>query len=165
MKTGKCIRYEKVESQMTKTRVRIEPSRMRKARGLMAVVSMSAVLSVLSMGVKADIDFGSVTQGGPTGSQGGPVTGTGATGQHWAAMSGSTLKDTLETWSRTSGWTVVWDTEMNYLLRASASFSGSFQRVVTALVDSIHVNNPELTVTLYTGNRVIHVQTLLNETR
>ena len=64
MKTGKCIRYEKVESQMTKTRVRIEPSRMRKARGLMAAVSMSAVLSVLSMGVKADIDFGSATQGG-----------------------------------------------------------------------------------------------------
>lgn len=83
----------------------------------------------------------------------------------WAAMSGSTLKDTLETWAQAAGWKVVWDTETNYGLRASATFAGTFVTAVTDIVDTIHLNNPELTVTMYTGNRVVHVQTLLNETR
>lgn len=85
--------------------------------------------------------------------------------RYWAALSGSTLRETMQAWAKTVGWTIVWDTDTNYRLRASASFSGSFVNAVTELVDSIHVNNPELTVTMYLGNRVVHVQTLLNETR
>lgn len=80
-------------------------------------------------------------------------------------MSGSTLKDTLEAWAMADGWTIVWDTETNYGLRASSTFNGTFVDAVKEIVDSIHVSNPELTVTVYTGNRVVHVQTLLNETR
>lgn len=85
--------------------------------------------------------------------------------RNWAALSGNTLKDTLEAWASTDGWTVVWDTDTNYKLRASATFRGTFIEAITKIVDSIHVSNPELTVTVYTGNRVVHVQTLLNETR
>lgn len=85
--------------------------------------------------------------------------------RNWAALSGNTLKDTLEAWASTDGWTVVWDTDQNYRLRASATFHGTLIDAITKIVDSIHVSNPELTVTVYTGNRVVHVQTLLNETR
>lgn len=164
MTTGKGNHRKKMEIDMGRTGSQIQRSRMRHARGFLVGVSMFGLLAALPIGGQADVDFSSPPQGARTDSQ--PASGAGgASGQRWAAMSGSTLKDTLETWSRTSGWTIVWDTEMNYQLRASATFAGSFQRSVTALVDSIHVNNPELTVTLYTGNRVVHVQTLLNETR
>lgn len=94
-----------------------------------------------------------------------PTENASSASRGWAAMSGTTLKDTLEAWAMADGWTVVWDTETNYGLRASSTFNGTFVDAVKEIVDSIHVSNPELTVTVYTGNRVVHVQTLLNETR
>ena len=77
----------------------------------------------------------------------------------WAVMAGSTLKSTLEGWGRTSGegWTVIWDNPVDYRIRASATFYGSFEDAVGRLTDAIHQSNPELSVTLYRGNSVIHV--------
>jgi hypothetical protein len=83
----------------------------------------------------------------------------------WAAMSGSDLKSTLEGWSRAAGWTLVWDSPVNYRLRASAQFGGNFETAVASLVNTIHRSSPEVLVTLYRGNRVVHVQTTLVETR
>ena len=97
--------------------------------------------------------------------------GTGAgvpavgTARGWAAMSGSDLKSTLDGWSRAAGWTLVWDSPVNYRLRASARFAGDFETAVASLVDTIHRSSPEVLVTLYRGNRVVHVQTTLVETR
>jgi hypothetical protein len=87
------------------------------------------------------------------------------TARGWAAMSGSDLKATLDGWSRAAGWTLVWDSPINYRLRASARFAGDFETAVSGLVDTIHRSNPELLVTLYRGNRVIYVETTLVETR
>ena len=96
-------------------------------------------------------------------------TGSGApavrTARGWAAMSGSDLKATLDGWSRAAGWTLVWDSPVNYRLRASAQFGGDFETAVASLVDTIHRSNPEVLVTLYRGNRVVHVETTLVETR
>ena len=83
----------------------------------------------------------------------------------WAAMSGSDLKSTLDGWSRAAGWTLVWDSPVNYRLRASAQFGGNFETAVASLVNTIHRSSPEVLVTLYRGNRVLHVQTTLVETR
>jgi len=83
----------------------------------------------------------------------------------WAAMSGSDLKSTLDGWSRAAGWTLVWDSPVNYRLRASAQFGGNFETAVSSLVNTIHRSSPEVLVTLYRGNRVVHVQTTLVETR
>ena len=83
----------------------------------------------------------------------------------WAAMSGSDLKSTLDGWSRAVGWTLVWDSPVNYRLRASAQFGGDFETAVASLVNTIHRSSPEVLVTLYRGNRVVHVQTTLVETR
>ncbi len=80
----------------------------------------------------------------------------------WAALAGSTLKSTLEGWARISEpeWSVIWDNPTDYRIRASATFYGSFEDTVGRLVDAIHQSNPELSVTLYRGNRVIHVDAL-----
>ncbi len=87
------------------------------------------------------------------------------TSRGWAAMSGSDLKATLDGWSRAAGWTLVWDSPVNYRLRASAQFAGDFETAVASLVDTIHRSNPEVLVTMYRGNRVVHVETTLVETR
>lgn len=76
----------------------------------------------------------------------------------FAVMANSHLRPTLEGWSRASGWTLIWDQEDDYEIRASAIFTGDFESAVTDLVDSIHLDNPELSVVLYRGNRVIHVE-------
>jgi|AACY02.3.fsa_nt_gi hypothetical protein len=83
----------------------------------------------------------------------------------WAVMSGSELRSTLEGWSRVAGWTLVWDSPIDYRLRASARFEGSFEEAIARFVDAVHQTNPELRVTLYRGNRVIHVETIPVETR
>lgn len=87
------------------------------------------------------------------------------TSRGWAAISGSDLKGTLDGWSRAAGWTLVWDSPVNYRLRASARFGGDFEAAVAGLVDTIHRSNPEVLVTLYRGNRVVYVETTLVETR
>lgn len=76
----------------------------------------------------------------------------------WGLMAGSTLKSTLEGWTRSAGWTLIWDSPVDYRIRASASFSGSFEESSARLIDSIHQANPELTATFHRGNRVLHVQ-------
>jgi hypothetical protein len=100
---------------------------------------------------------------GPAGEAGGaPAV---RTSRGWAAMSGGDLKGTLDGWSRAAGWTLVWDSPVNYRLRASAQFAGDFETAVARLVDTIHRSNPEVLVTMYRGNRVVHVETTLVETR
>ena len=76
----------------------------------------------------------------------------------WAVLSGGSLKATIEGWARISGWTVVWDNPVDYRIRASTTFQGDFEEAVARLVDAIHQGSPELTVTLYRGNRVLHVE-------
>lgn len=76
----------------------------------------------------------------------------------FAVMAESSLRATLAGWSRSAGWTLVWDQESDYRIRASAVFDGSFEEAVIDLVDSIHLDNPELSVVLYRGNRVVHVE-------
>lgn len=76
----------------------------------------------------------------------------------FAVMSGSSLRNTLEGWARSSGWTLIWDQESDYLIRSSAVFTGDFETAVIDLVDSIHLDNPELSVVLYRGNAVVHIE-------
>ncbi|MBL4540983.1 MAG: toxin co-regulated pilus biosynthesis Q family protein [Rhodobacteraceae bacterium] len=121
----------------------------------------SLLVAALGLGVPA-----AVQADGPglAGDGGAYSTGGGAV-RSWGAVSGSTLRDTLLGWTGVSGWTMIWDTEYDYYLRASAQFRGTFEDAVIELVDAVHRSNPELAVTLYRGNRVIHVDTLLVETQ
>lgn len=78
-------------------------------------------------------------------------------GDSWVILAGSSLKSTLEGWTRAAGWTLVWDSPIDYRVRASASYKGSFKASATALLDSINRENPELAPQFYNGNRVLHV--------
>lgn len=124
-----------------------------RARALALGATVAAVMGAVAPPAVADV---------------GGVASTGAAVRNargWAAISGSDLKGTLDGWSRAAGWTLVWDSPVNYRLRASARFAGDFEAAVASLVDTIHRSNPEVLVTLYRGNRVVYVETTLVETR
>ena len=76
----------------------------------------------------------------------------------WVVMAGTSLKSTLEGWSRVAGWTLIWDSPVDYRLRASATFAGSFEQGASQLIDSIYEGNPELIATFHRGNRVLHIE-------
>lgn len=90
---------------------------------------------------------------------GGVVSGpTIKKGGAWAVIKGAQLKATLEGWCREAGWDLIWDSSSDYQLGASAAFHEDFEGAVTHLIDSIYINNPEITATLYRGNRVLHIE-------
>ncbi len=76
----------------------------------------------------------------------------------WAVMAGTSLKETLEGWTSVSGWTLIWDSPIDYRMRASATFYGSFEESASSLIDSIYNGNPELMATFHRGNRVLHIE-------
>lgn len=78
-------------------------------------------------------------------------------GDSWVILAGSSLKPTLEGWTRAAGWTLVWDSPVDYRVRASASYKGSFVASAAALADSISRENPELGVEFFQGNRALHI--------
>lgn len=75
----------------------------------------------------------------------------------WSALAGSTLKTTLEGWTRVSGWTLIWDSPFDYEMDASATFQDDFMNSVGRLIDVVHQKNPDVNATIYKGNRVIYV--------
>ncbi len=79
-------------------------------------------------------------------------------GGAYAVIKGSYLKATLEGWCREAGWDLIWDSSSDYQLGASAAFHQDFEGAVTSLIDSIYFNNPEITATLYRGNKVLHIE-------
>lgn len=76
----------------------------------------------------------------------------------WTVRSETTLRTTLEAWSLREGWDLVWDAKNDYRLRASADLGPDFLIAIRALADAVNMSSPDLTVTLYFGNRVIHVR-------
>lgn len=75
----------------------------------------------------------------------------------WVIMAGSSLKSTLDGWSRAAGWTLIWDSPVDYRVRASATFKHGFERAASDLIDSIYIGNPELQATFHRGNKVLHI--------
>lgn len=79
-------------------------------------------------------------------------------GGRWAAMSGASLQETLNSWSRQAGWTLDWTSESDYRLRTSITFNGSFQDAVTNLLNGIYRQHPEINATLNRPSKVLVVQ-------
>lgn len=76
----------------------------------------------------------------------------------WVVLAGDTLEGTLRDWTAREGWTLVWESRKDYRFRASASLGPDFPSAVRDLADSVSQTSPDLTVTLYLGNRVVHVR-------
>ncbi len=54
--------------------------------------------------------------------------------QAWSAVTGSTLRDTLEAWAKRARWTVRWEPQdLNYPIEAPLTFHGSFEDAVYEL--------------------------------
>lgn len=78
--------------------------------------------------------------------------------QKWAAKSGQTLRDAVEGWTTKEGWTLVWDTTVDYPISAPIAFEGCFADAVISLFGAYdkaekplvvdgHVNQKTLVVT------------------
>ena len=77
----------------------------------------------------------------------------------WAVMAETSLRSSMQGWADAAGWTVFWDGPFDYRLRVSASFSGNFEEAIIALVRAVRLSEPGIAVTLYRGNKVVHVRT------
>lgn len=110
------------------------------------------LIGLIALGI-ATVATPSLADGG-AGETGPVAVQTGA----WAVMAGTSLKSTLEGWARTAGWTLIWDSPMDYRMRASATFQGGFEEASARLIDSIYLGNPELMATFHRGNRVLHIE-------
>lgn len=104
--------------------------------------------ALLTMAVPATADVGGQVTGGAY---------TSGVGGRWAAMSGSSMRETLEGWAREAGWTVDWRSESDYRLHTSITFSGSFEDAVGRLINGIYRQHPEINATLYRQVRVLTV--------
>lgn len=75
----------------------------------------------------------------------------------FSVAQGQMLHPSLSDWAAKAGWTVVWNSEFDYRIEASANFSGDFIDAATALVAAMSDARPAITVDFYKGNRVIVV--------
>ena len=75
----------------------------------------------------------------------------------FAVNPGQMLQPVLADWAACAGWTLVWNSEYDYRIEASASFSGEFIDASTSLVQAMSEARPTITVDFYKGNRVIVV--------
>lgn len=80
-----------------------------------------------------------------------------ASNQEWVARGGQTLRQTLEKWSADAGWAIAWESERDYPLQASASFYGDFETASGNLLRAFSLAEPPVRATIYRGNRVIVV--------
>lgn len=98
-----------------------------------------------------------LSAGVATADVGGSNTPPPGTDHSWVIMAGSSLKSTLEGWCKVAGWTLIWDSPVDYRVRASATFDGDFQKAAAQLIDSVYESNPELNAVFHRGNNVLHI--------
>jgi len=121
-----------------------------------ALILCAASMAICAVSVAAYADASSGRPQPPARAQ--AAKDAPARGAEWVVMAGSTFKDTLTGWTASIGWSLVWDLPGDYAIRASAAFPGSFEDAVILLSDAIYDHNPDFQVTIYRGNRVVHVR-------
>jgi len=77
----------------------------------------------------------------------------------WTAPAGRQLKAVLDDWAGRAGWTLVWQSDHDYPLEASASFTGDFTDAAQQLVAALATVAPAPFANFYKGNRVLVVHT------
>lgn len=83
------------------------------------------------------------------------VRGTSTTS--WTVASGHDLRQTLSEWCARQGWTLTWKSDFTYEMTTTASFSGSFEDAVKAVIVSMKDVRPSPTVEMYGANKVLVV--------
>jgi len=68
------------------------------------------------------------------------------------------LRDVLREWGERAGWTVVWQSDHEYPVEASADFSGDFTEAATQLFEGFATVAPAPFAHFYKGNHVLVVR-------
>jgi len=68
---------------------------------------------------------------------------------------GDSLRPVLSSWAEKNGWKLVWKSDFNYPIAASATFDGDFVQSTTSLVKAFDAARPAITVDFFTGNNVV----------
>jgi hypothetical protein len=76
----------------------------------------------------------------------------------WIAATGRLLRDVLKEWGDRAGWTVVWTSDREYPIEASATFSGDFTKAASQLFEGFSTVAPAPSAHFYKGNRVLLVE-------
>lgn len=76
----------------------------------------------------------------------------------WTAPVGHSLRTVLMEWGGRSGWTVVWQSDREYPIDASATFSGDFTKAASQLFEGFSTAVPVPSAHFYKGNRVLLVE-------
>lgn len=76
----------------------------------------------------------------------------------WLAASGRSLSGVLKDWGDRAGWTIVWRSDRDYPLDASATFTGDFTSAATQLFQGFATATPMPLGHFYKGNRVLVVE-------
>ncbi len=77
----------------------------------------------------------------------------------WIVERGLTLRQVLEAWSSKATWSLSWMSDHEYVLQASAEFTGDFVAAATSLLASFEAAEPPVIGKFYTGNHVLVVST------
>lgn len=73
----------------------------------------------------------------------------------WPVEAGLSLRGVLEDWTEKAGWGLIWESEYEYPLEASATFQGEFVVAASELIASMRHARPTVTAKFYQGNRVL----------
>ncbi len=76
----------------------------------------------------------------------------------WLVEQGRTLKQVLQDWSETAEWTMVWNSERDYVMQSSTEFAGDFPTAASELLRVFADADPSVAATFY-RNRTLVVQT------
>ncbi len=78
---------------------------------------------------------------------------------HWTIQGGRPLREQLDNWARMGGYTLFWEAPLDFKMKGTAAFSGSFEAAIQQLFDVMYHNGEmSLKATIYRGNRVIRVR-------
>lgn len=79
----------------------------------------------------------------------------------WIVEKNRTLREILENWAETAGWTVVWDSQRDWMIESSASFTGDFQNAAGDLIKAFAQAKPPVVGTFY-KNRTLVIEAQSN---
>lgn len=86
------------------------------------------------------------------------MTGSGSAGCEWHLTSErGMVSDAIESWARRAGWQFYWELNVDFPVEFAATFCGSFERAVEAVLVSFAETNHPVRGLFYGGNRVLRL--------
>jgi hypothetical protein len=80
-------------------------------------------------------------------------------GKDWTVHSGEMLSGLLERWGSVAGYTIVWRSAHDYVLRADVILKGSFPEAAGEVIESFANASPPIAAEFYPRNKVLVVKT------